>query len=173
MKYYVDLDAAWTFTSSIHYWFIFGALFAFGIGIGVLQNEMLQMTPYLLKWTIMNHYCPEEMCEYDSKHLQKSMAWVSPRCNSGLLIGSPVRSWGLYAVKVCFLPVLMPAGQLPLVSTGSPVRAFDLVNKVSLVISESLSCVCWLGLLYLVNENVAVDWLCSFCSGCLYLIKQC
>lgn len=122
---------------------------------------------------IMNHYCPEEMCEYDSKHLQKSMAWVSPRCNSGLLIGSPVRSWGLYAVKVCFLPVLMPAGQLPLVTTGSPVRAFDLVNKVSLVISESLSCVCWLGLLHLVNENVPVDWLCSFCSGCLYLIKQC
>lgn len=49
-------------------------------------------------------------------------------------------------MKVCFLPVLMPAGQLPLVTTGSPVRAFDLVNKVSLVISESLSCVCWLGL---------------------------
>ncbi len=98
---------------------------------------------------------------------------MSPRCNSGLLIRSPVRSGGLFAVKVCFLPVLMPAGQLPLVTTGSPVRTFDLVNKVSLVISESLSCVCWLGLLRLVNDNVAVDWLYSFYYWCLYLIKQC
>ncbi len=122
---------------------------------------------------IMNHYCPEKMCEYDSKPFQKSMVWVSPRCNSGLLIRSPVRSGGLFAVKVCFLPVLMPAGQLPLVTTGSPVRTFDLVNKVSLVISESLSCVCWLGLLRLVNDDVAVDWLYSFYYWCLYLIKQC
>lgn len=72
-------------------------------------------------------------------------------------------------MKVCFLPILMPAGQLPLVTTGSPVRAFDLVNKMSLVISESLSCGCWLGLLRLVNENVAVDWLCFFLFWVLVL----